>query len=297
MSDNPSMEPFKYKIAIYGSRRQEDSLTQLPQFFKILNDLGFRVYIFERFAEYLESNEVETFGAVPALYLPPEVSLVISLGGDGTFLRTARWIGNREIPIMGVNTGHLGFLSCCALDGVKEMIDNICKGNVEVEKRMLIKIEHPGLPDNIWPYALNEITFLREGSSIISAKASIDGNFLADYRGDGLIVSTPTGSTAYSLSAGGPVIQPTIDCICLCPVAPHTLALRPLVAGSDSMIEVQPQSRSGNFTLTIDNRSVVLPCEGSFKISKASFSVLLIRKKGTGFASILREKLLWSATP
>lgn len=292
------MEHSPYKIVIYGSRSQENALSLLPRLFDFLCSGGFRVYIHESFAEYLAKNSVDTKEAVPCSHIPPETSLAISLGGDGTFLRTARWIGNREIPILGVNTGHLGFLSSCGINDFEEMLKEICKGNVNVEKRMLLHLETENLPVHIWPYALNEVTVLREGSSsMINIGATINGNFLADYRGDGLIVATPTGSTAYSLSAGGPVMDPTIDCIALTPVAPHTLTLRPLVAGSNSVIELKPESRSGKFTLTIDDKSVVLPSNFSIRVSKAPFSVLLIRKKDTGFAYILREKLLWSATP
>ena len=292
------MEKARYRVAIYGSRSQQDSMQQLPEIFKFLESSGFRIFINESFGEYLSSHEVDTFGAVPVSHIPADVSLVISLGGDGTFLRAARWIEKREIPIVGVNTGHLGFLSSCGINGFEQMISDICSGNIDVEKRMLLQVEGPSLPDSVWPYALNEITLMRNNSSsMISVRASINNNFLADYRGDGLIISTPTGSTAYSLSAGGPVMEPTIDCMCLCPVAPHTLTLRPLVAGSDSVIELNTISRSKNFTLTIDDRSVTLPSEGNFKIRKAPFNVLLIRKKGRGFASILREKLLWSANP
>lgn len=282
------------RIAIYGSRSQSESLPDLPAVFSFLNKTGFRIYIQSRFAEYLESNGVDMGVSVPVEKLPPSVSLVMSIGGDGTFLRAARWIGDREIPILGVNTGHLGFLSCCRLSGVEEMIGEVCKGNITVEKRMLLKVEGDGLPEDMWPYALNEITFLRDGSSMISVRTDINGSFLADYKGDGLIISTPTGSTAYSLSAGGPLMEPTIDCVCICPVAPHRLTLRPLVVGSDALLVLRPESRSGKFILSVDDRSVGLPASGEFRICKSPFSVLLIRKKDEGFASILREKLLWS---
>lgn len=292
------MEHQPYKIVVNGSRSQEDALSLLPRFFDFLCTGGFRVFINEIFGDYLSKNGVEICDAIPCSHIPPETSLAISLGGDGTFLRTARWIGNREIPILGVNTGHLGFLSSCGISDFEEMISEICQGEVNVEKRMLLHLEAENLPEYIWPYALNEVTAMREGSSsMITIGAMINGNFLADYRGDGLIVSTPTGSTAYSLSAGGPIMDPTIDCIALTPVAPHTLTLRPLVAGSDSIIELRPESRSGKFTLSIDDKSVVLSSNCKIRVSKAPFSVLLIRKKDTGFASILREKLLWSATP
>ena len=291
------METSSNKIAIYGSRRQADHLGNLPRLFQFLNQAGFRVYIHTLFADYLESNGVDTFQAVPSQHIPPGVSLVMSLGGDGTFLRAARWIADREIPILGVNTGNLGFLASCSLADSEEMIKDVCSGNVMVEKRMLVEVASSSLPKERWHYALNEIALMRLGSSMLSVSAYIGENFLADYRGDGLIVATPTGSTASSLSAGGPIIEPTIDCICLCPVAPHTLTLRPLVVGADTEIKLRPESRSSNFILSIDDQSVSLPTGGEYIIRKAPFSMLVIRKKNEGFASILRKKLLWSATP
>lgn len=285
------------KIAIYGSRRQPDHLRDLPRLFQFLDKLGFRVFVQSKFADYLVQNGADIGHAVPCEHIPPGVSLVISLGGDGTFLRAARWIGEREIPILGVNTGHLGFLASCGLPETEEMILQVCRGDVAIERRMLLEITSDALPPDRWHYALNEVALMRYGSSMLSVNASVNGSYLADYRGDGLIAATPTGSTAYSLSAGGPIIEPTIDCMCLCPVAPHTLTLRPLVVGAESEIILKPESRAGSFILTIDDQSMVLPASGSFKIRKAPFSVMLVRKKSEGFPSILRQKLLWSATP
>lgn len=285
------------KIAIYGSRRQPDSLGRLPNLFRFLNEAGFNVYIHDKFAEYLDENGVDTAMAVPVSHIPPSTALVMSLGGDGTFLRTARWIGDKEIPILGVNTGHLGFLASCSLDDVEQMIQEVCSGDIRIEKRMLLEVSSPVLPPEKWNYALNEIALMRYGSSILNVDASVNNSFLADYRGDGVIASTPTGSTAYSLSAGGPIIEPTIDCICLCPVAPHTLTLRPLVAGGDSELRLRPESRAKNFILSIDDQSMVLPAEGEFIIRKAPFSAIVIRKKSEDFPHILRKKLLWSAKP
>ena len=286
-----------YRIAVYGSRGQNNSLKELPRLFDFLYQSGFRVFIQTKFGAYLEENGVDTFRAVTVDHLPPDISLVLSLGGDGTFLRAARWIGKREIPILGINTGHLGFLASCSLEEASDMVLEVCRGNIRIEKRMMLEISSDTLPPDKWNYALNEVTLMRYGSSMLTVNASIDSSFLADYRGDGLIVSTPTGSTAYSLSAGGPIIEPTIDCICLCPVAPHTLTLRPLVSGAESEIILIPESRGKNFILTIDDQSMILPACGEYRIRKAPFSVLLIRKKEEGFAAILRKKLLWSATP
>ena len=286
-----------YRIAIYGSKSQNVSPAELPGLFNFLESAGFRVFLHSKLFEYLESNGIETGEAIPVDMLPSDVSLVLSLGGDGTFLRAARWIGQREIPILGINTGHLGFLASCSLQDAEEMITKVCCGDIRIEKRMVLEVVSSTIPQEKWPYALNEISLMRYGTSMLTVKATVNEDFLAEYRGDGLIAATPTGSTAYSLSAGGPIIEPTIDCMCLCPVAPHTLTLRPLVAGADSVIHLTPSSRSNNFILTIDDQSMVLPANGEFIIRKASFSVLLIRKKEEGFPSILRQKLLWSATP
>lgn len=293
------MERESNKIAIYGSRSQSEALGDLPGLFAFLSRSGFKIFLHSKFAEYLQAHKVDIYDSIPVEHLPGEVSLVISLGGDGTFLRAARWIGNKEIPILGVNTGHLGYLASCGIKDAESMLRDVCQGNIQIEKRMLVEISSEALPSDKWRYALNEITFMRYGSSMLTVHASVNDSFLADYRGDGLISSTPTGSTAYSLSAGGPIIEPTIDCICLCPVAPHTLTLRPLVIGRDSVVKLCPESRSKNFILTIDDQSMVLPAigESEFLIRKAPFSVLLIRKKDEGFPAILRQKLLWSATP
>ena len=289
------MEEHSSKIAIYGNRSQSESLDGISRLLEFLNRSNLRIFIHSRFFDYLISQGIDTFDAVPIEFLPDKMCLVLSIGGDGTFLRAARWIGEKETPLLGVNTGHLGFLAACGIADVEEMLRQVSRGNVEVEKRMMLEVDGPGLSDEM-RYALNEITFMRDSlSSMITVSASINNNFLADYRGDGLIISTPTGSTAYSLSAGGPIIEPTIDCMGLCPVAPHTLTLRPFVAGENSVVELCPESRSGKFTLSLDDRSVTLPAPGKYIIKKAPFSVLRVRKKGEGFATILRNKLLWSA--
>lgn len=284
----------KDKIAIFGNRSQEESLPLLATFIKFLKEKDFRIYIHSHFFSYLQNNNCSLEDAVPVDFIPPDTCLVISIGGDGTILRAARWIGDKEIPLVGINTGHLGFLTSCGIQDASLMINDICRGEVSIEKRMLLEIIGPNIPEDM-KYALNEIGFMRDSiSSMLSVNAAVGNNFLADYKGDGLIISTPTGSTAYSLSAGGPIIEPSVDCMCLCPVAPHTLTLRPFVAGQNSVLTLMPKSRSGKFTLSLDNRSVVIPAEGEFMVRKAPFHILLIRKKGVGFASILREKLLWN---
>lgn len=287
----------KNRIAIYGSRRQDAFLGELAALFSLLRDSSFEVTVHTKLANYLIDEGVDLCGARVSSRLDPQTGLVLSVGGDGTFLRAARWVGDREIPVLGVNTGHLGFLSSCAIDELPGMLAAVCRGDVTVERRMVVAVRGASIQDDIWPYALNEIAFLKEeAASMIAVRAGIDGHFLAEYRADGLIVSTPTGSTAYNLAAGGPILEPTLDCLVLSPVAPHTLTVRPLVVGGDSEMELTVESRTGAFRLSLDGRSYPVRAGEKVRISRAPFSVMLVRKKDTNFATILRDKLLWNAS-
>lgn len=283
------------RIAIYGSRRQEPYLGELAGLFSLLERHGFSVSIHPKLYNYLRENDVEVHGAGSTAWVPEDTALVMSIGGDGTFLRAARWVGDREIPILGVNTGHLGFLASCGLEELPEMLECICRGEVIIERRMMLKVESEYMPATAWPYALNDVSLLKEESaSMISVQARINGHYLADYRSDGLIVSTPTGSTAYNLSAGGPILEPTIDCIALVAVAPHSLTVRPLVVGGDSTLELTVDSRTMEFRLSLDGCSYPLPVGEKVRISRAGFCTLLIRRKDSNFATILRDKLSWN---
>lgn len=284
------------KVAIYGSRRQEPYFKELAGLFSFLDGKGFRVFVHPKLAGYLEENKVDMGYAVPVDRVPEGTALVISIGGDGTFLRAARWVGDREIPILGVNTGHLGFLSGCAIGEVNEMVDAICRGDIAVEKRMLLSVTGISSKGRFSNYALNEVGILKdETASMISVMTHIDGHYLADYRADGLIVATPTGSTAYNMSAGGPLLEPTINCMVLSPIAPHTLTIRPVVVGGDSVLELTVEGRTDCFRLSVDDRSFRLPMGEKVTVRRASFSTLLIRKRDTNFATVLRDKLLWGA--
>lgn len=283
------------RIAIYGSRRQDSYLKELAGLFLFMHEAGFDVGVHPKLYNYLQEKNVDMYGASCQTWVSEDTSLVISIGGDGTFLRAARWVGRLEIPILGVNTGHLGFLASCGIGEVKDMLREICRGDVAIERRMLLHVESADLPMTAWPYALNDVSLLKEEcASMITVKAQINGNFLADYRADGLVVSTPTGSTAYNLSAGGPILEPTIDCISLVAVAPHTLTVRPLVVGGDSELELKVESRTDEFRLSLDGQSYPLPAGECVKIRRADFTTLLVRRKDSNFATILRDKLNWN---
>ncbi|MDE6578848.1 MAG: NAD(+)/NADH kinase [Muribaculaceae bacterium] len=281
-------------IAIYGSRSQHEHIPALRILFARLHALRISTAIHPKLAWYLEERGVNLYGAAVTERIPSSTELVLSIGGDGTFLRAARWVADRELPILGVNTGHLGFLAGCRLPEVEEMLMLFRQGRTVIEKRMLLQVSCSSLPLDEWPYALNEVALQKEDTaSMITVSAKINGQPLANYRADGLIISTPTGSTAYNLAAGGPIVEPTIDCMVITPVAPHTLTLRPLVAGADSRLQFIPQGRARDFRLSLDSRSYILPIGTKVIVGRAPFVTKLVRRSDSPFPSILSDKLLW----
>lgn len=283
------------KIAVYGSRRQEKVIPRLATLFAELSKAGFEITIHPKLADHLADHRTNLRGAIISSIIPSGTDLLLSIGGDGTFLRAARWAAGTEVPILGINTGHLGFLSSCAIHDAAGVIGDFFKGDISVERRMMLMVESPGLPPDEWPFALNEVAVMREETaSIISIVTEINGDFLADYRADGLVVATPTGSTAYNLSAGGPILEPTLACMAISPVAPHTLTVRPLVVGGDSELRLEVKGRSREFRLSLDGRSIVMSASNPVIIRKAPFSAMLVRRRDLTFPSVLRDKLLWS---
>ena len=282
-------------VSLYGSRSQEGHIDAIWTLIMGLKDAGIHVSVEKKLANVLADAgyRLAVHGIKSCSALPDNTGLAISVGGDGTFLRTARWLSGREIPILGINTGHLGFLAENSADNVEEVIQMIVNGHTRIERRLVLKVESDALPSSEWPYALNEVAFLKGASSMIDVNVKVDGYHLASCRADGLIVATPTGSTAYNLSVGGPIVAPTLQCMVLSPIAPHTLTLRPIVVGAESSLEAWVESRSPEFRLSIDGRSVTVPCGNHIKIRKAEHSVLTLRKPGENFASTLRSKLLW----
>ncbi|MDE6489755.1 MAG: NAD(+)/NADH kinase, partial [Muribaculaceae bacterium] len=220
--------------------------------------------------------------------------MALSIGGDGTFLRTAQWIGDRQIPILGINTGHLGYLAEIRLSEAPAMIADILAGNYNVEPRSLLEAIIPDCPADYWPYALNEAAILKKDtSSMITAHTAINGTDLTTYLGDGLIISTPTGSTGYNLSVGGPIIQPTAPNWVISPIAAHSLTMRPLVTSDNERLSVTTTSRAGSYLLSLDGRSLSLQSGTTVEIRRAPFSVHIVQRPGHNFASTLRAKLLW----
>lgn len=284
-------------IAIFGNRHQESHLRGLTDLFGLLAETDFSVAVNSRFYDYLVSKGIELPPNCRMVEeIPASVQALISIGGDGTILRAAQWIGSREIPILCINTGTLGFLSNYTLAEASELLEELRSGDLLVESRSVLKVSGDEIPSHISPYALNEVAILKdETSSMINVHTSLDGYFLADYRADGLLIATPTGSTAYNLSLGGPIVQPTVSCRVISPVAPHSLTMRPLVVDAVSLIEALTTSRAQTYRVSLDGRSFVMKCGSSIRITPAPFKVKLMHRRSYNFASALRKKLYWAS--
>lgn len=287
---------YDMKIAIYGSRRQFPIIGIIERFLDVLRSRGVEVLMHSKLYDHLSQLIPD---ALRGFVTPVEGSdftadLALSLGGDGTFLRTAVWVGDKQIPIIGVNTGHLGYLSALSVDELPMLLDFIAGDRLRIERRSMLCVTAPELPDGFSPVALNEVAIAKDQhASMISADVWVGPTPLAEYRADGLLLCTSTGSTAYNLSVGGPIVDPTLDVWVLSPVAAHSLAMRPLVLGSDRPVTIIPTGRASRVRLALDGRSLDLPMGTPVTICKAPYKVLVMQLADHTFADTLRTKLHW----
>lgn len=284
------------RIAIYGSRRQQDAAATVARFLGILADRGVEVVMHRKLYRHLLELIPEALQHTGTVTDTPHFNadMAVSLGGDGTFLRTAMWVADKQIPIVGVNTGHLGYLTSLTIDQLPSLLDLIGSDHFRIERRGLIRLNSPFLGEHFYPYALNEMSIIREDTaSMITASVSVDGIDLGDYRADGLIVCTSTGSTAYNLSVGGPIVQPTVDVHVIAPVAAHSLAMRPLVVDGNAEISIVPSGRANHVRLALDGRSADIEMGTRICLSKAPFKVMVMQPADHTFADALRGKLHW----
>jgi NAD+ kinase len=222
--------------------------------------------------------------------------MVLSIGGDGTFLKAASRVGQKGIPILGINTGRLGFLADISPEEMEATFDEIHQGNYKVENRSVLEVLCEGQKLEGYPYGLNEIAILkRDSSSMIAIHTAVNGATLTTYQADGLVISTPTGSTAYSLSVGGPIMVPRSNTISITPVAPHSLNVRPIVINDDWEITLEVESRSHNFLIAIDGRSETCSEGTRLTIRKAHYSMKVVKRPNHLFFHTLREKMMWGA--
>lgn len=283
------------RIAVFGNRYQEAHIEELSTLFDLMSRHNVWVEMEESFYNYLCS----------VLTSPPEVNdlikgddfnaaIALSIGGDGTFLRTAQRVGEKEIPILGINTGHLGYLADVTVNEANDKLQNLLDGKYHLESRTMIAVTSPDAKLDLWRYALNEVAILKEDtSSMIEMEATVDDSHLATYLADGLIVSTPTGSTGYNLSVGGPIVAPSAPVWAISPVAAHSLTMRPLIVADDSVISVTTRSRSETYRISLDGRSQTLPVGTTIEMRRAPFVTRVIQRLDHRFTDTLRSKLLW----
>lgn len=223
-----------------------------------------------------------------------EAQLILSIGGDGTFLRAARQLGESRLPIMGINAGRLGYNTAADIDEASVIAATIALGDFDVERRSLLKVTVSADGERQENVALNEVAILKlDTASMISSAVSLNGTPLANYVGDGVIVATPTGSTGYNLSVSGPIIEPTAPVFVISPIAAHALSLRPVVVADSSTIVITTQSRSGSYLLSVDGESSKMASGSEVMLSLASTGVNVAYLRGHHFADVLRNKLLW----
>lgn len=286
----------QYKIALFGTDYKAKHREQLQLIIQELQGYDVSLYFDPAFLivlqrEYnIDPQQAHRLELDNAL----DVDLAISLGGDGTFLRTARRISGQGIPILGINLGRLGFLTDIDVHEAVPQLGQLFAGQYSIEERRQLRVEVNGkyIGD-----VLNEVAILkRETASMISIQTHLDGTFLADYDCDGLVISTPTGSTAYSLSVYGPIMMPDADCHLIAPIAPHSLSMRPLVISSGSVLEMCVEARNNSFMLALDGGAKILSCDSQLRVYSSPHCIQMVRLKTLSYAETLRRKLHW-ATP
>ena len=284
-------------VAIYGRRLKPKVKEGVELLFKLLQDKNIDFIIYEPFFKHLKQIfnlkfEAKTFKTREEFQKDTE--FVFSLGGDGTILDTVSWVGEYEIPIVGINMGRLGFLASIPINKITEVVESIENGTYVIDKRnmLLVEANHPLFTES--PFALNEFTIQRsDTSSMITVHTYLNGQHLNSYWADGLIISTATGSTGYSLSCGGPIIYPNNDNFIITPVAPHNLNVRPLVVSDDVVLSFQIEGRTKKFLTTLDARVESIDNTFEIAIKKAPFQAHLVRLNDMNFLNAIKEKLHW----
>ncbi len=278
------------RIAINGRQLAPTHLPEARRFIANLQAKGVAVFCCDRLAAQLPELSLPT---IRCGQLPADLDYLISLGGDGTFLDSVLLVAGTHIPVLGINTGRLGFLSNIPLEESEQAINALLNNNYTLEERSMLHISGAFLSDTDIPYALNEIGIQKHLPAMISIRVRLNGERLPDYWADGLLVSTPTGSTAYSMSVGGPIMMPATKSLLLSPIASHNLSTRPLVIDDQAQLQLQVFTRHDTAVVSLDNRLYEVPSGAEIWIKKAPFTLKTIRLHGCSFFSTLHEKLLW----
>lgn len=285
------------KFALFGNIYQAKKSAHVLRLLSILAKHQAEVYIHKDFYLYLTKDQkmdIQVAGVFEGDDF--EADMVLSMGGDGTFLKAASYVGKKNIPILGINTGRLGFLADISPEEMEETFEDIYRKNYKVEDRSVLQVFSESQFLKGYPCGLNEIAILkRDSSSMITIHTSINGAYLTTYQADGLVIATPTGSTAYSLSIGGPIIVPHSKTIAITPVAPHSLNVRPIVVNDDCEITLDVESRSHNFLVAIDGRSETCREGTRLTIRKADYHIKIVKRPNHVFFHTLRNKMMWGA--
>ncbi|MCE5205245.1 MAG: NAD kinase [Porphyromonadaceae bacterium] len=290
------------KFALFGSMFPDRTAKAEEQIFGVCDAIkryGGELYLPENFFLSLTGHIQQKVGLLCELVETlPDVDMVVSVGGDGTFLRTATTVGDSGIPVLGINTGRLGFLAAINYADVEETLQEVMKNAYKVQDRTLLKLttDETFPPEYFNNHALNEVALLKQDTaSMLSIHAYINNDYLTSYQADGLVISTPTGSTAYSLSIGGSILSPTTPSIILSAIAPHNLTSRSLVVDDSSIISLKVESRSHTFLVSVDGQSRVLDEIVNIQVRKADYTLRVVKRIGHTFYETLRDKLMWGA--
>jgi len=287
------------KIAVYGQYYKDNTEDIIEKVLRVLSAYNPEIIFEDAFYDVLNDKQLlkkpyETFKGHDGLN--ESFGLFISIGGDGTMLRAATLVRNKGIPIIGINAGRLGFLATVQQENIETLLPLIFANQYKISPRTLLTVEYEGRnPDaEELDYALNEITVSRKDTtSMITIEIRLNGEYLNSYWADGLIVSTPTGSTGYSLSCGGPILMPEVNSLVITPIAPHNLNARPLVIPDDTDIELRVSSREEQHLVSLDSRIVSIDVETVMRIKKGGFKINLVEFPQEKFLVTLRKKLLW----
>ena len=287
----------KLQFAIFGNTYQPKKSASMQKMLASLAQRQADVAIERKFYNFLTSDQHLEVGSVQVFDGSDfQADFVISMGGDGTFLKAASRVGDKQIPILGVNMGRLGFLADIHAQDMEQTITALYEGDYSLETRSVIRVETDGISLDGYNCALNDVAVLkRDNASMITLHCTINGDYVATYQADGMVISTPTGSTAYSLSNGGPIIVPGTHVFSLTAVAPHSLNVRPIVVSEDSEIQLTVESRTCQYLVALDGRSEPLPDSTRLIIRKAPYRVRVIKRAGSKYFHTLREKMMWGA--
>ena len=285
----------KMRIALFGKTLAPENGEYMKQLFQELADNQVDIVVCQSFADIVaafvpESVKYSVFHSHDDL----KADLLFSIGGDGTILDTVPFVLDSGIPVVGINMGRLGFLSSISKNEIANAVNSVLTGDYTVEQRTLLELVSPNDVFGDVRYALNELNVIRNPEhSLLAIKVFVDDVYLNTYWGDGILLATPTGSTAYSLSAGGPIIAPNAKNFVITPIATHNLTVRPVVIPDDSTIRIQVEGREKKFVFSMDSRNCTLDTSVQLEVRKAGFCLNLVRMRGEDFFGTIRNKLMW----